>query len=185
MSVGVSMLRGVNVVGRNQIEMAALRALYQRLGLRNPQTYIQSGNVVFATDETKLKPLAERIKSAIEEKFGFRPTAVLRSAAEMRDTIARNPFAGRAGIEPNKLIVFFLAADLSEMAREAVLKFNAGPEELHIGDHELYIYFANGQGQSKLSLAALERATKTPFTGRNWNTVTKLMAMAESIEAGA
>ncbi len=128
MPVVVSMLRGVNVVGRNKIDMPALRALYQRLGLRNPQTYIQSGNVVFATEETDLKPLATRIESAIEKKFGFRPAVVLRTAAELRDAIARNPFASRAGILPNRLIVFFLAADLVVRRRdEAVRKFKTEP----------------------------------------------------------
>ena len=63
------------------------------------------------------------------------------------------------------------------------MKINADPEELRIGDRELYIHFPNGMGRSKLSVAAVERALGVPGTGRNWNTVTKLLEIAEGLEA--
>ncbi len=55
-------------------------------------------------------------------------------------------------------------------------------EELRVEGRELYIYFPNGMGRSKLSGAALEKTLKTPATGRNWNSVTKMMEMAEKLE---
>ena len=97
MTVVVSMLRGVNVGGHNQIKMDALRDLYESLGLRNPQTYIQSGNVVFGTNAKNIAPLAKRIEDAIEHKFGFRHGVILRTTDELRGVIARNPFAKRRG----------------------------------------------------------------------------------------
>src|SRR5437762_13357712 len=103
MTVIISMLRGVNVGGHNNIKMDALRALYESLKLRAPQTYVQSGNVIFKTDERDIARLAKRIEDGIERKFGFRPDVVLRTAAEMKDVVARNPFAKRRGIEPGKL----------------------------------------------------------------------------------
>src|SRR5580704_18649385 len=99
----VCMLRGVNVGGHNKIKMDELRCLCESLGLRNPQTYVQSGNVVFTTGERNLARLAARIETAIEQKLGFRPSVVLRTTAELRDVIARNPFAGRRDIEPGRL----------------------------------------------------------------------------------
>ena len=87
MAAIISMLRAVNVGGHNKVSMEALRALYESLGLRNPQTYVQSGNVVFRSEAENLEALAEKIEKAIERKFGFRPTVILRttSGAESSD----------------------------------------------------------------------------------------------------
>src|SRR5437899_12626071 len=100
MAVIISMLRAVNVGGHNKIKMDALRALYESLKLRDAQTYVQSGNVIFKTDQRDIARLAKRIEDGIARKFGFRPDVILRTAAEMRDVVARNPFAKRRGIEP-------------------------------------------------------------------------------------
>src|SRR5258707_12701573 len=114
MTVIISMLRGVNVGGHNKIKMEALRALYESLKLRDSQTYVQSGNVIFRSDERDIARLTKRIEEGIERKFGFRPDVILRTAAEMRDVVERNPFAKRRGIEPGKLLVSFLGSDRSE-----------------------------------------------------------------------
>ena len=110
MTIVISMLRGINVLGCNKIKMDALRDLYESLGLRDAQTFIQSGNVVFRTNAKRIAPLAKRIEDAIERKFGFRPAVILRSTAELRDVIARTPFAKRRELDASKLLVTFLAA---------------------------------------------------------------------------
>ncbi len=183
MAVIISMLRGVNVGGHNKIKMEALRALYESMKLRDAQTYVQSGNVIFRTDERDIARLAKRIEDGIERNFGFRPNVILRTAAEMREVVVRNPFAKRRGIEPSKFLVSFLASDPGEEAREKVRQTKCDPEELRIEGRELYIYFPNGIGRSKLSLGVLEKTLKTPGTGRNWNSVTKVLEMAEKLEA--
>jgi uncharacterized protein (DUF1697 family) len=182
MAVIISMLRAVNVGGHNKIKMDALRALYKSLKLRDPQSYVQSGNVVFKTEERDLVRLTKRIQKAIERTFGFRPDVIVRTSSELRDVIARNPFAARRGIEPSKLLVTFLASDPGPEARDNVLKLKTVPEELRMDGRELYIYFPNGMARPKLSWAAIDRNLKTPGTGRNWNTVTKLLEIAESLE---
>jgi uncharacterized protein (DUF1697 family) len=182
MAVIISMLRGVNVGGHNLIKMDALRALYESLKLRDPHTYLQSGNVVFRTDERDLVLLARRIEDGIERRFHFRPDVIVRTTSELRDAIARNPFATRRGIEPGKLLVNFLAADPSAEAREKVLKIKIDPEELSISGREVYIYYPVGMGRSKLSWIAIANALKTSGTGRNWNSVTKLLELAERLE---
>jgi uncharacterized protein (DUF1697 family) len=162
--------------------MDSLRDLCSSLKLRSPQTYIQSGNVVFATTERDLGKLARRIEDCIEKGHGFRPSIMLRTATEMRDVIARNPFASRKNIEPAKLVVSFLAEALTAEVARRFTQINVGSEELRVSDRELYIYFPDGQGRSKLP-AALDRAAKIPATARNWNTVIKLLAMAEALES--
>ena len=183
MPVAISLLRGVNVGGHNCIKMEALRAMYGSLALRDVQTYVQSGNVVFRTATRDLTSLAKRIESKIEQTFGFRPGVIIRTPSELRETIRRNPFAVRRGIEPGKLLVTFLAADPGPEARANMLNLKTGPEELRMEGREVYVYYPNGMGRSKLSPALIEKTLKMPGTGRNWNTVTKLLDMAEKLDA--
>lgn len=181
MTVVISMLRGVNVGGHNKIKMEALRALYESLGLLDAQTYIQSGNVVFRTKVRDLALLAKRIANGIEQGFGFRPDVIVRTSAELRDVIAKNPFATRPGIDPGKLLVTFLSGDPDADARDKVLKIKVDPEEFWLIGRELYIHYPNGMGRTKLPAALIEKTLKTSGTGRNWNTVTKLLEMAEKL----
>ena len=177
------MLRGVNL-GHRRVKMEALRALYKSLKLRDAQTYVQSGNVIFKTQEKDLVRLAKRIEGGIEKKFGFQSDVVVRTVVELRDVVARNPFAKRRGIEPGKLLVTFLAGDPGEEAREKVRGIKAEPDELRIDGLEAYIYFPNGMGRPTLSWATIPKILKVSGTGRNWNSVTKMLEMAESMEAG-
>ena len=176
----ISMLRGVNVGRHNRIKMDALRAVYEKLGAQQPQTVLQSGNVVFRTGQRNLAQLAPRIEDALEQAFGFRPAVILRTARGMADVIARNPFAGRDGIDPAKLLVTFLPAELNAATRTKLLAVQSGPEELHVSSRELYIYFPNGMGRSKLVLP-LDKILAAQGTARNWNTVTKLFEAAQSL----
>jgi uncharacterized protein (DUF1697 family) len=182
MPVFISFLRAVNVGGHNKIKMDALRAVYESLGFRNPQTYVNSGNVVFQSRERNVALLTKKIQDSLEKKFGFRPTIVLRSAVELRAIIAANPFAKRKDIEPGKFLVTFLASTPAAEALVAALKIKTDPEELRIVGSEAFIYFPNGMGRPKMSWPTIERALKTTGTGRNWNTINKLLAIAESLE---
>jgi len=181
MTAVIALLRGVNVGGHNKIGMDSLRDICWSLKLRSPQTYIQSGNVVFGTTERDLGKLARRIEDYIEKAHSFRPSVMLRTDTEMRDVIARNPFASRKNIDPRKLVVSFLAEAPTAEIVKRLTEINVGTEELRASGRELYIYFPDGQGHSKLP-PMLERTVKIPATARNWNTVIKLLAMAEAIE---
>jgi len=182
MPVLISMLRGVNVGGHSKIKMDALRALYESLKFEGPRTYVQSGNVIFRTKEKNSAALARKIQGAIERSFGCRPEVILRTPDEMRDAIACSPFAGRQDLEPGKILVTFLAAEPGPEARATLLKFKNYPEELHLKGRELYIYFPDGAGRSKLPWSSVEKLLKTTGTARNWNSVTKMLAIAEEME---
>jgi uncharacterized protein (DUF1697 family) len=182
MTVVISMLRAVNLGGHNKIKMEALRALYESLKFEDVATFIQSGNVVFRTKEQDLGKVGKKIGDGIEKTFGFRTNVILRTAEEMRGVIARNPFADRKDVEPNRLLVWFLTSEPDAEARKKALAVAAGvkeanPEELRMDGREIYIYFPNGMARPKLSMPAVERALKVSGTGRNWNSVLKLMEM--------
>jgi uncharacterized protein (DUF1697 family) len=185
MPVLISLLRGVNVGGHAQIKMDALRELYVSLKFEQPQTYVQSGNVIFKTRERDLSCVAKRIQQSIEKKFACCPEVILRTVEELRSIVARNPFVKRRNIEPSKLLVTFLATDPGNEPRENLRKQKFAPEELHIADRELYIYFPNGIGKSKIPWARIDRILQTRGTGRNWNSVTKMLEIAEKMAAAS
>ena len=181
MTASVALLRAVNVGGHNMIPMAELRVLCETLAWRDVKTLVQSGNVVFRCQSDDTAALSKKLAAAIEKKFGFRPEVIVRTCAELRSVIARNPFAKRKNIEPGKLLVNFLATQPGAEAQASVQKIKVGPEELRIDGRELYIYYPDGSGRSKLTNRLLEKTLGTPGTTRNWNTVTKLLAMAEAL----
>jgi len=183
MPVLACFLRGINVGGHAKIKMHALRALFVSLKFEEPQTYVQSGNIVFKTAERNLDLMAARIKQAIEKKFACSPEVMLRTAAELRAVVSNNPFAKRNNIEPGKLHAFFLATEPGKNAKENIRQLAIQPEELHLKGRELYVYFPNGVGKSKLPWARLDKALQTSGTGRNWNSVTKVLELAERLEA--
>jgi uncharacterized protein (DUF1697 family) len=183
MAVVIAMLRGVNVGGNQKLNMKALVALCGGLGCRDAQTYINSGNVVFREDSGDPVALARKLEDGLEHAFGFRPAVVVRTTSELRKVVARNPFAGRPEISPSRLLVVFMANAPARQARDQVLALPCDPEEMHIIGRELYIYYPEGMARPKIPLVRIEKMLRCLSTGRNWNTVNKLLAMADSLEA--
>ena len=177
------MLRGVNVGPHNRIKMDALRAVYESLKFEGPRTYVQSGNVIFRTKEKNSSQLAQKIRAAIEKKFECSPEVILRTTEELRKAIAATPFADRPNLEPGKILVTFLTAEPALEARAGFDRFKGYPEEVHLKGRELYIYFPNGSGRSKLPWSAVEKVLKVTGTARNWNSVKAMLEIAEAMEA--
>jgi len=182
MPVVISLLRAINVGGHAVIKMADLRALYESMQFEGVQTYIQSGNVVFHTDEKDMAKLAKRIQGAIAKKFKVNPGAMLRTIGELRQVVAKSPFAKRRNVEPNKLHVTFLDAKLTPTACDQLRELPLITEEMIPIDREIFIYCSNGMGKAKIPWARVDKICATQGTARNWNTVIKLLEMAEAIE---
>jgi uncharacterized protein (DUF1697 family) len=182
MPVVICMLRGVNVGVNNRVKMDDLKKLCTSLKICDPQTYVQSGNIVFTTDERDLEKLRKNLETAIHKKFGFQSAAIFRSAKDLREIVANNPFAKRKDIQPGKLLVTFFSADPGEAARKQARAIKCDPEELFIEGREAYIYFPDGAGRSKLNWSLITKTLKVEGTARNWNSVTKMLEMAEKLE---
>jgi uncharacterized protein (DUF1697 family) len=116
--------------------------------------------------------------------FGCCPAVVLRTRGELKKVIAANPFAGR-DLPPGKILVTFLAGDPPREAKGALAAFDKYPEEVHLKGRELYIYFPNGAGRSKLPWSQVEKYLGITGTARNWNSVTQMLAIAEEMEGAA
>jgi uncharacterized protein (DUF1697 family) len=179
MTTYVSLFRGINVGGHQTIRMDELKDLHESLGLKDVVTYIQSGNVVFTSDDADPAHLPRHIEDGFAKKFGFHVKVMVRTSAELRDIIANNPFQNQPLKESKWVLVLFLATRPERTALEDLQKTYVGPEELCLIGQELYIYYTNGIGRSKLTGTLIEKKLKTSGTGRNWNTVLQLQKMIQ------
>jgi len=179
MTAFVSLFRGINVGGHKGVRMGDLKDLYESLGFKDVATYIQSGNVVFTGDDADVARLRGQIEDGFEKKFGFHSEVFVRTSAELRDIIDKNPFQGQQSKESKRVVVMFLAAHPDDRAQEDLFKTYAGPEEIFITGKEMYIYYADGIGRSKLSHGFIEKRLKTLGTARNWNTILQLQKMIQ------
>src|SRR5437870_31937 len=122
MTALVSLLRGINVGGHHKIRMDELKALYESLGFKEVLPYIQSGNVVFTSDEVDLAGLRRQIEEGFDKIFGFSVEVIVRTSAELGEIIDNNPFQGQQSKESKWVVVMFLAARPDETAQEDLLK---------------------------------------------------------------
>lgn len=174
----VAFLRGVNVGGRNKVPMAELRALMTELGHEDVRTHLQSGNAVFTSAETDTERLARDLERAIADRFGFPVRCTVRSADELRAVVERCPF-DPGEHDPAKLTVTFLTEPPRGPAWEKPDPDAHAPETFRLGEREIYAYSPGGLGRSKLMPVLSRLGEDLGATTRNWNTVTKLLALAE------
>lgn len=181
MTTYVSLFRGINVGGHHAVKMTDLKALHESLGLQHVSTYIQSGNVVFHSDDIDPAHLCKQIESSFEERFGFHAEVLVRTLDELDAIIEKTPFLAHDSKEPKWIAVVFLATAPDEAAQTALLQTYVGPEEIHILGKEMYIYYSEGMGRSKLTNNLIEKKLKTIGTTRNWNTVLQLQKMLQPL----
>jgi len=167
MNVFVALLRAVNVGGTGKFAMSDLKALCERIGLEKVRTYIQSGNVVFrcGRDAAAAKALlAKALAARLNSPVGVQ----VRTSAELRRTLAGNPFPQAP---PNRVIVFFLDAPPEKGALDGLVI--PGNEKVRLVGREIFVYYPDGQGRSRLKLPQAKTGT-----GRNLNTILALVEMA-------
>ena len=170
MSVYVALLRAVNVGGTGKLPMSDLKELCEKAGCRKVRTYIASGNVVFESRMTEVQ-----VKTALETAlaaYAGKPVGVLvRTAAEMSEVLASNPFPNAPA---NRTVAVFLDESPPSDALERITGRDG--EEVRLGKREIYVRYGENMGHSKLKIPAAKAGT-----ARNINTVSKLAEMAAEL----
>lgn len=170
MQTWIALLRGINVGGKHIVPMKELIGLMEDRGFSNVMTYIQSGNVVFQSDT---KP-TEEISELIEGHFGFRPWVLILSASELQIALDNNPYPTDIG----KTVHFFFCDQAPQNVDYELLEtFKSPTEAYQLIDNVFYLHAPDGVGRSKLA-ERIGRAFKgVTMTGRNLNTINKLVTM--------
>jgi uncharacterized protein (DUF1697 family) len=175
MTTLIALLRGINVGGNNPLPMKELSALLTGMGLRDVQTYIQSGNVVFRCELKNKATLAAKITAAIKGQHGFAPHVLLLETAELKKAMAGNPYPV-AEPNPKSLHLFFLDEAPQHPDLKALDAFKTDSERYELVGKVFYLHAPDGVGNSKLAARA-ENLLGVAATARNWNTVCKLAEM--------
>src|SRR5262249_23951216 len=148
------------------------------LGFADARSLLQSGNLVFRGDQQRQEALEERLEAAVAERLGLQVSFMVRTGEQLARVIERNPLPDDAERDAGHLLVLFLKSAPAAEAVEALRVAVKGPEEIHADGDQLYVAYRGGVGTSRLTNTLIESKLRTRATGRNWNTVLKLAAMA-------
>lgn len=179
MATYISILRGINVSGHKLIKMETLKQLYESLGFKTVQTYIQSGNMIFTYKATEAHQLGNRISKKIIEQFSFEVPIIVLGIEELKYIVRNNPFISDPSKNAAHLHVTFLSALPEKINIEKMKDGKYGADDFSVLDKAIYLYCPNGYGNSKLTNTYLESKLKVMATTRNWNTTNVLLNMAE------
>ncbi|UNO42685.1 DUF1697 domain-containing protein [Streptomyces sp. MST-110588] len=183
MSRQIALLRGINVGGHKKFPMARQREVFESLGYEDVSVLLQTGNIVFADPGTPPAETASALEARIAEEMGFPVPVMVRTRDELAAAVAANPFP-QAVPEPKSLHITFLSgppADATGLrALQALDSARYAPDRFRLTGRELYLWCPGGIGRSKLAEAVSRIPLGVTATARNWNTVTKLLALADA-----
>ncbi len=175
----IAFLRGINVSGQKKIKMADLRETLEENGFSEVQTYIQSGNIVFKSDESNCGILEDAIGKTILSKFGYDVPVLVLTSEVLSKILKENPYAN----EPEKKGLYYVLLktkpDPDLVAEFSKVEFEN--EDFSITDACVYLHCKTGYGKAKLSNNLIERKLKVQATARNLRTMEKMTELAKSI----
>lgn len=173
----VALLRGVNLAGKRRVAMPELRERLTELGYEEVQTYVASGNVLLSSSVTP-RQLERALTSQISEWLGFDVPVIIRTRAELAAVVKRNPLRSLVD-NPALYQVAFLSAKPKAAAIRALQDIDVAPEQFVVHGRELYAWYPGGSGRSNLAGLLTDARLGVGSTARNWNTVTKLLELAD------
>lgn len=169
-----ALLRGINVGGNNIIKMADLKTCFESLGFANVVTYIQSGNVLFDSNETDQLKLTQQIENTLSERFNYSSKVVLLSQQALIQLVNAAPEGFGVNPDEYRYDVIFLKPPLTAEEALSKIKTKEGVDFVTTGEGVLYFSRLSAMsGQSQMT-KMVDTAIYKEMTIRNWNTTTKL-----------
>lgn len=169
----IILLRGVTPSGKSKVPMAPLRAALTKAGLKDVQTYIQSGNIIVTSKLTQ-SALESLVHDVIRKSFGGDIAVMVRTAQQFARVLKRNPFAEAEGA---RLYFSFLAAEPDKKLLKELLSTNFSPDQVRYVNNTIYTLYATKHSDSKFNNNFFERKLKVKATTRNLNTMLNLVTL--------
>ena len=170
----ISLLRGINVSGKNMITMPELVALYEAIGFTNVVSYIQTGNVIFESPNFDTATLEKQIEKAIADQFDLGVPVIIRTKEAFQQLANRNPFLGQPNIAIKNLYVTFLSAPPSKDTIEVLQGMTFENEAWEMSGLEIFAQYSTGYGTAKFNNNFIEKKLGVQATTRNWKSVISL-----------
>jgi uncharacterized protein (DUF1697 family) len=175
----LALLRAINVGGKNKLPMKDLADMFVSAGCADVRTFIQSGNVLFNAEAGVAEQVPGLVATHIATTFGYRTPVVLRTAGQLREVVASNPYLAQGALE-DSLHVMFLADRPSQPRIDALDPKRSPTATYVVLGREIYLHLPRGVAEVKLTNAYFDSRLATVSTMRNWRTVTKLLELMES-----
>jgi len=172
----LALFRGINVGGSNLINMKELVATLEGLGFVDVVSYIQSGNVVFASGDAGAEKIEALIVAQVNTVFGFEPRVLVLSEQDVDGIITANPYSSEADDDPKTVHCFFLAEVPTTPNLDVLNEIKGDSEAFVLQDRAFYLHAPGGIGRSRL-VQRVEKLLGVATTARNWRTVTKVAQM--------
>lgn len=177
----ISMIRGINIGGK-RVKMAELRDLYVSMGFLDVKTYIQSGNVIFKSENNDQEDIVQKIVQKILETFNYSVKVVIRTLDDLNMVVKSSPFKDK---NEKYVHVTFLSDKPSQKIVQTIIPENIkgikDSEQYIISAREIYLFLPEGYGRTKLNNNFFEKKLELSATTRNWKTVNKLLEIAKSV----
>lgn len=174
MAAFVGFLRGINVGGHRKIKMAELKNVLGSIGLVNPVTYLQSGNIIFESDNLNAVSLERIIEESIQANFGFKVPVMVYSKKEFESIFLNNPFANDPKIDKKNLYFILLKTQPDRAIFDRITSSRSFDEEMSLNGKVLYMNYVKGYGRSLIGTNFFERKLEQTATARNYNTMRNL-----------
>ncbi len=182
MQTYISLLRGINVSGSKKIKMVELKALYEKLKFKEVHTFIQSGNVIFKS--TKLETaIIQSIYDGLKKEWNYDVTIIIKTPNQLRKILDGNPFLENRAEDIKKLYVTFLEEAPPRKLINEIKDFKPNNEEFVFKGKEIFIFYPENMGTSKIQNNYFERKLNVGATTRNWNSLNRMYSKAIEVEA--
>ena len=172
----IVLLRAINLGSARRVSMPELRKLLEEAGYEDVRTFLQSGNVVLTTGSTPTRLRAD-LERLLADELGSEIEVIVRTRDELAKVVERDPL-GKVATNPSRYLVSFLADKPPAKVVRELERVDVAPEQFVISGKEVYAWHPDGVQRSKVNKLLQERLG-VAATARNWNTVTKLLALAD------
>jgi uncharacterized protein (DUF1697 family) len=173
----LALLRGINVGGNNIIKMIDLKACFEAMGFTNVVTYIQSGNVLFDSENSDINRLTTTIEQKLSEQFSYASRVVLIPQEKLLRIIQNAPEGFGVLPDEYRYDVIFLKPPVTAEEAMSKIKTKEGVDFVTAGDGVLYFSRLSSQSSQSQMTKMIGTAIYKEMTIRNWNTTTKLSAL--------
>lgn len=176
MKTYITLLRGINVSGKNIIKMDVLKQLCAEIGLQNVQTYIQSGNIIYQSVELDSSVLSKRIQDKILSTLNLTVPILTLDIDQFEEILAQHPFTKEE--ELAQLYITFINGTPQQEGINNLEEKKDTLELLHTTDNAIYLVANIGYGKTKITNTLIENQLKVTATTRNYKTCLKIKALA-------
>jgi uncharacterized protein (DUF1697 family) len=173
----LALLRGINVGGSNVIRMSDLRKCFESMGLDDVVTYIQSGNVLFSSEEKSLPKLELRIQEGLSIRFRYRSLVVLVTQKQLKAVVEDAPRGFGESPDKYRYDVIFLKAPMTAKETMQSVTTKPGVDTAQVGKGALYFSRLDARASQSHLPKIIRKSVYKFMTIRNWNTTTKLLEM--------